>query len=118
VICPTSAAEAEIAPNSSPIAHNISRERINFREAFQYALLIRICSVKHLAFVFRKNMIVFRRPASSERGASRSSRVLDAGCDGRGSHRQTCDTIADGQVVWSWRPGLALSAPKMIGVRR
>ena len=37
------------------------------------------------------------------RGASRSSRTLEAGCDGRGvlSDEQH---DADGEVVWSWRP--------------
>jgi hypothetical protein len=38
-----------------------------------------------------------------KRGASRSSRVLGAGCDGRGMSRDERHD-ADGEVVWSWRP--------------
>jgi hypothetical protein len=50
-----------------------------------------------------------RRPVLAMRGASRSSRTLGAGCDGRvGSQRansaRTNDLDADGEVVWSWSP--------------
>src|SRR5215471_16027444 len=48
-------------------------------------------------------------PHSLRRGASRSSRTLSAGCDGRiGSQRAvsapTNDPDADGEVVWFWHP--------------
>src|ERR1700722_6209636 len=36
-----------------------------------------------------------------ERGASRSSRFVGAGCDGRRGVEKTNDTAADGEVVWS-----------------
>jgi hypothetical protein len=48
-----------------------------------------------------------RRPALDKRGASRSSRTLSAGCDGRfGDARglllaRTNGADADGEVVWS-----------------
>src|SRR5262249_39845142 len=38
---------------------------------------------KYFSSVFQKNMIVFPHPAPTERGVSRSSRTLGAGCDGR-----------------------------------
>jgi hypothetical protein len=46
---------------------------------------------------------MIRASRACKRGASRSSRTLGAGCDGRGvlSDEQH---IADGEIVWSWRP--------------
>jgi hypothetical protein len=41
-----------------------------------------------------------RRPAP-DRGASRSSRFLGAGCGGRHDVEKTNDMAADGEVVWS-----------------
>jgi hypothetical protein len=38
------------------------------------------------------------------RGASRSSRVLGAGCDGRWQRVRRARQLADDEVVWSWRP--------------
>ncbi|SRR6266851_1089303 len=62
-------------------------------------------------FCFRAPQITSRTLPSRahKRGASRSSRTLGAGCDGRGSVRRakcarTNDAFADGEVVWSWRP--------------
>jgi hypothetical protein len=40
----------------------------------------------------------------SARGADRDRHEREAGCDGRGLYRRTCDTIADGGGVWSWHP--------------
>jgi len=45
-----------------------------------------------------------RRLALSERGASRSSRTLGAGCGGRFGVARRTMLIADGKAVWSWRP--------------
>jgi hypothetical protein len=59
-----------------------------------------------------KSVAFFRLFRTHKRGASRSSRVLGAGCDGRDgrgerqaqSLRKTTETLADGEVVWSWPP--------------
>jgi hypothetical protein len=54
-----------------------------------------------------KSNLHFSPSRSHKRGASRSSRTLEAGCDGRGSRRRICatnDAIADGEIAWSWRP--------------
>jgi hypothetical protein len=54
------------------------------------------------------------RPAAT-RGASRSSRTLEAGCDGRGvlSDEQH---DADGEVVWSWRPDAGADLAMMLHI--
>ena len=68
-----------------------------------------------LSSPFCKNILIFRRPksllyplpsCSHKRGASRSSRTLGAGCDGRGGIMRamsvrTNDAEADGEDVWS-----------------
>jgi hypothetical protein len=55
-----------------------------------------------------KSNLQFSLSRSHMRGASRSSRTLEAGCDGRGSvrrhHGATNDAVADGEIAWSWRP--------------
>ena len=67
-----------------------------------------ICAVQSLGqkyspSVFRKYVIVSPHPAPLQRGASRSSRTLGAGCDGRkASSDVRCD--ADGKSVQVWRP--------------
>jgi hypothetical protein len=50
-----------------------------------------------------------------KRGASRSSRTLSAGCDGRGvlSDEQH---IADGEIVWSWRPKVGVKLAMMLRI--
>jgi hypothetical protein len=57
-------------------------------------------------FAFPEGQI--RRKASPipchRRGASRSSRDVGAGCDGRDGTHETKRAEADGQVVWSWPP--------------
>jgi hypothetical protein len=54
-----------------------------------------------------KSNLQFSPSRSHMRGASRSSRTLEAGCDGRGSvrrnHCATNDAAADGEIAWSWR---------------
>ncbi|MGH6780343.1 MAG: hypothetical protein ACRECL_20385, partial [Bradyrhizobium sp.] len=46
----------------------------------------------------------FARPAPAKRGASRSSRTLGAGCDGREDVAETNNIDADGKAVWFWHP--------------
>ena len=66
--------------------------------------------ISDLSSPFCKNILFYRipksayiplRPASTERGVSRSSRTLDAGCDGRGWRLKTSGAGADGKIVWS-----------------
>jgi len=45
--------------------------------------------------------ISFGRPAHLKRGASRSSRTLGAGCDGRKRCAKTMRIDADGEAAWS-----------------
>src|SRR5271170_3911116 len=54
-------------------------------------------------FASRLTQITGLSPAipSHERGVSRSSRTLGAGCDGRNGARGRTALIADGEVVWS-----------------
>ena len=55
-------------------------------------------------FALPVGQIIFRsspRPVPDERGASRSSRFVGAGCDGRRDVEKTNDMTADGEVVWS-----------------
>src|ERR1700730_6455961 len=69
-------------------------------------------------------MSIWSRPL--ERGASRSSRRLRAGCGGRGGIRResatTSDVVADGEDAWSWRPDTgaksAEAIPPMTGARK
>jgi hypothetical protein len=46
---------------------------------------------------------IIRTSRTHERGASRSSRTLGAGCGGRVSCARRTQANADGEVVWSWR---------------
>src|SRR5580704_4925993 len=48
-----------------------------------------------------------------KRGASRSSRTLEAGCDGRDVLRDE-QHIADGEIVWSWRPKAGAKFSRMM----
>src|SRR5262245_41617355 len=51
---------------------------------------------------------IIRASRARKRGASRSSRTLSAGCDGRGVLQCVIHMDgqhgADGEIVWSWRP--------------
>jgi hypothetical protein len=58
---------------------------------------------KYSCSVFRKIVVDCTPSRFPMRGASRSSRVSDAGCDGRkASSDVRCN--ADGKGVWAWRP--------------
>src|SRR5581483_2918282 len=43
-------------------------------------------------------------PRLTRRGASRSSRTLGAGCDGRWRPQLTSEAAADGEIAWSRSP--------------
>jgi len=45
------------------------------------------------------------RPSHPTRGAARDRHERAVGCGGRGGLRRRARLIADGEVVWSWRPG-------------
>jgi hypothetical protein len=55
---------------------------------------------------------IIRASRRHKRGASRSSRTLEAGCDGRGVLFDEPHD-ADGEVVWSWRPDAGASLCEM-----
>ena len=59
-----------------------------------------------------KSQPSFRTSRCRKRGASRSSRTLEAGCDGR-SVLFDEQHDADGEVVWSWRPDAGASCCEM-----
>jgi len=51
-----------------------------------------------------KSVVMFAPSRSHKRGASRSSRTLEAGCGGRFGDARRAVLEADGETVWSWRP--------------
>src|SRR5437868_12311867 len=53
-------------------------------------------------------------PRSIKRGASRSSRTLGAGCDGRFGGALTSGAKADGEGVWSWHPDAGVKFAEVI----
>ena len=58
---------------------------------------------KYSYSVFQKNMVLSAHPILTQRGASRSSRTLRAGCGGRQDGQRACRVdeiiLADGEVV-------------------
>jgi hypothetical protein len=107
VICPTGGKSARsllvplrLAPQGGKIA---LREKSNLSNGFNLIWVVQSQGEKYFASVFPKSMFPSSYPASTKRGVSRSSRTwrrdaMDA------MSQQTNDDVADGEVVWSWRP--------------
>jgi hypothetical protein len=53
-------------------------------------------------------------PVPFERGVSRSSRTLGAGCDGRFGAARRAALTRTGEVVWSWRPDAGVKSAEAI----
>ena len=49
-----------------------------------------------------------------QEGRYASSRTWSAGCDGRGQRRKTSGAVADGEIVWFWRPDAGAKLAAML----
>src|SRR5690348_12506883 len=96
----------------STTSPNVTRLCVDHFAPFFARRANRIRLIRNVSRPFRRNILLpFSRniwfsprcPVPDKRGASRSSRTLEAGCDGRfGARDERADAV--GQAVWSWRP--------------
>ena len=81
----------------------IAREH-EIAQSLQCDLASPVPRAKIFRFPFYPNQMRIGAIPSRQRGVSRSSRTLGAGCDGRERRAKTNGADADGEVVWSRRP--------------
>ena len=73
-------------PSTQPTAMSGKNRRAKtaiFPSNFNLICPVQPFRQKYSSSVFQKHMVLSSHPAPTERGASRSSRTLGAGCDGR-----------------------------------
>jgi hypothetical protein len=80
---------------------NRVRQKLDFVRGFNVIWVVQSPSQKYFACAVGQISATDSRVLTHQRGASRSSRTLGAGCDGRASRVRRTLLVAYGEVVWS-----------------
>src|SRR5690349_18382388 len=89
-------------------AQNRLREKIDFVRRFKLIWVVQSSRKKYWALHFRNSLASSSHPASGTRGVRAIVTTREAGMRWTPSRqallRETTGEMADGEVVWSWRP--------------